>query len=337
MTGIMGVAELGGMTTLVTGGALDRGHERRVFLLGMTAVCASSLIALGGSVTTFAISYTVLILGVSNLTVAGHAWIGHRVPFARRSRAIGAFETSWAISLLVGAPVLAVLIGVFGWRGPYVALAIGAVFAIVAVRTFVAVSGHRVARRERGPAPAPLPRSAWPPMIASAATASAGLGIFVISGAWLEDAHGVSTGGLGLIAAMFGAIELVASTSVAAVADRLGTRRSVAGGLTVLGVGAAVMAVSTDSRALAVIGLITFLAGFEYAFVSSLTLVTEAAPHARGRAIGVSNAFGTVARSAAIIASGQLYEAFGLTGSLLLAVGAATVAMAMTAIARTTS
>jgi hypothetical protein len=111
----------------------------------------------------------------------------------------------------------------------------------------------------------------------------------------------------------------------------------VAGGLTVLGVGAAVMAVSTDSRALAVIGLITFLAGFEYAFVSSLTLVTEAAPHARGRAIGVSNAFGTVARSAAIIASGQLYEAFGLTGSLLLAVGAATVAMAMTAIARTTS
>ena len=37
-----------------------------------------------------------------------------------------------------------------------------------------------------------IPRSAWYPMLASASTAAAGLGTFVVSGAWLDDVHGIS-------------------------------------------------------------------------------------------------------------------------------------------------
>lgn len=334
LTGIMGVAELGGLTTLASGPHLDRGHERKIYLLGLAAVVVSSLIALGGSVTTFAISFTVLVIGVGNLTVAGHAWIGNRVPYASRSRAIGFFETSWAISLLVGAPILAVLIDRVGWRGPYVTLAVAAAVAVVAVGAIV---GETPAVERAAPAEgrrATLPRTAWPPILASGLTAGAGIGLFVVSGAWLDDVHGVSTGGLGLVAAGFGAIELISSTSVAAFADRVGARRSVMFGLLVLGTGIVLMAVSGDSLPLAVTGLIVFLAGFEYGFVSSLTLVTEAAPLARGRVIGLSNAFGTLARSGGVIASGQLYEAFGMSGSLAMSAGAATTALGLTLITR---
>lgn len=333
LTGVIGIAELGGLSTIGTGPSLDRGHERRIFLLGMTAVAVSSLIALGGTVTTFAISFVVLVVGVSNLTIAGHAWIGHRVHVAARGRAIGAFETSWALSLLIGAPLLAILIDRVGWRGPYGALAVGAVVAVIVVRLLVspvAAGDHLGRPRTRSP----IPRSAWPPMLASATTAAAGLGIFVVSGAWLDDAHGVSTAGLGLIAAAFGAVEFVSSSGVALVADRIGTRRSVILGDVVLFAGVGVMAVSGPSRAIAVTGLIVFLAGFEYAFVASLALVTEAAPDARGRAIGISNACGTVARSGAVVASGQLYEQFGMTGSLVLASCAAGVALVMAVAAR---
>jgi predicted MFS family arabinose efflux permease len=84
------------------------------------------------------------------------------------------------------------------------------------------------------------------------------------------------------------------------------------------------------SRPIAILGLLVFLAGFEFGFVSSLTLVTEAAPLARGRAIGISNACGTVARAGAVVASGQLYEAFGMTGSITLAAVAATAALTLT-------
>ena len=328
MTGIMGVCELGGLSTVATGRSLDRGHERRLFVLGLVAVSLSSVIALWGTVGAFAISFAVLMVGVTNLTVAGHAWIGHCVPFAARGRSIGLFETSWAIALLVGAPTLALLIRWYGWRGPYTALAIGSALAAIAVLIFVSPGTPNPQADPK--ATQRLPRSAWPPMLAAAFTAAAGLGTFVVSGAWLNDAHGVSTGGLGVVAAGFGMIELASSASVATFGDRIGSRRSVLFGLVILGGGVAVMLGSGDSRMLAVVGLMTFLGGFEFAFVSVLTLVTEAAPLARGRAIGISNACGTVARSGAVIASGQLYEAFGMTGSLALAGSSAAVAMALT-------
>lgn len=332
LTGIMGVCELGGLSTVATGHALDRGHERRVFVLGLVAVVASSLVALGGSSTTFAISYAILILGVGNLTVAGHAWIGHRIPFAARGRAIGVFETSWAIALLVGAPVLALLISTVGWRGPYVLLAIGSAIAAAAVLALVA-PGSGSATTDRSER-APLPRTAWAPMVASAATAAGGLGTFVVSGTWLDDAHGLSTGGLGLVAAGFGLVELVSSTSVAGFGDRIGARRSVLAGLGLFGAGLVAMFASGDSRTVAIGGLLVFLTGFEFGFVSSLTLVTEAAPLARGRAIGLSNAMGTTARAGAVFLSGQLYEAYGMPGTLTMVATAGGVAVLATLVTR---
>lgn len=329
LTGIMGASELGGLSTLATGSWLDRGHERRIFAGGLALVGVSSIVALIGNVTSFAAAFVLLVLGVSNLTVAGHTWIGHRVAFAARGRSIGLFETSWAIALLVGAPLLALLIDRFGWRGPFVALAIASFVSALAVMMFVSPGTSHVDAGASSGVPA-LPRQAWYPMLASASIAAAGLGTFVVSGAWLDDDHGVSTAGLGLIAAGFGAVELASSTAVATAGDRIGAKRSVFIGLAGLVAGLATMASSGDSRTAAVVGLVIFLAGFEYGFVSSLTLVTEAAPSARGKAIGVSNACGTIARAGAVIASGQLYEAFGIAGSITLALSAATIAVALT-------
>jgi predicted MFS family arabinose efflux permease len=155
-----------------------------------------------------------------------------------------------------------------------------------------------------------------------------------VSGTWLDDAHGVSTGGLGLIAAGFGVVELGSSGTVAGFGDRIGARTSVLIGLSVLGAGVGIMSTAGDSRAAAIAGLLVFLTGFEFAFVSSLTLVTEAAPLARGRAIGLSNAMGTIARACAVVMSGQLYEAFGMSGSLTLVAAAGGTALVATVATR---
>ena len=124
LTSVIGVAELGGLTTIATGHALDRGHRRRAFLAGLALIGISSLIALIGSIVSFAVAFTLVVIGVGNLTVAGHAWISDRVPYRGRGRALGTFETAWALSLLLGATGIAALIKAFGWRGPFVALAI---------------------------------------------------------------------------------------------------------------------------------------------------------------------------------------------------------------------
>jgi DHA1 family inner membrane transport protein len=171
-------------------------------------------------------------------------------------------------------------------------------------------------------------------MLASAAIAATGMSVFIVSGTWLDDAHGVSTGGLGLVAAGFGALELMSSSGVALFADRFGPRRSVTAGLLVLGCGLAIVAASGSSQTLAIAGLAVFLTGFEYAFVSSLTLVSEAAPDARGRAIGLSSMLGTLARSAAVIAAGQLYDGFGMSGPVTWAALTGSLALVATLISR---
>ncbi len=334
LTTVIGLAELAGLSTAAMGKSLDRGHQRRIFILGTWLISLSALIAMIGSIWWFAASFVLLILGVANATVAGHAWISARVPYHGRARAIGIFETSWALGLLLGAPMIAVILSWVGWRGPFAAIAVLTAASALLVTWLV----PRDEIVDRSTAPDALSDSdlldpgshdegrgsllgarAWRVLFSSALLAASGMSVFVVSGAWLSERFGVSTAGLGLVAAGFGAVELIASGTTAVWADRLGKRRSVMVGLAILGAGIAITGVAGDSVVIAVCGLTVFLAGFEYGFVSSLSLVSEAAPAARGRALGWSNSIGTLARASGLAASGLLYDAFGIHGSLLLA------------------
>lgn len=323
LTTVLGAGELAGLSTVASGPRLDRGRERLVLLTSLGLLTASTLIALVGTLTSFAVSFFVLVLAVSNYTVAGQTWISHRVPYRQRARMLGLYETSWALALLVGAPIVAVLINVFGWRGPFVVLA-----AASAVGTVVVASGlprwvPEVVIEDVGSAtPAvrrsPITPTAWLVMVGSATTAMAGLGVFVVSGSWLDDAFGVPTGGIGAVAVGFGAVELVSSLASAGLADRVGKLRSTLAGLIVLLVGLAIM-VSADARlAIGVLGILTFLLGFEFAFVTSLSLVSESMPDARGTTLAVSNAVGTIARAAGAVASGWIYSVHGIAGTATL-------------------
>lgn len=345
LTTVLGVGEAAGLSTVFVGRHLDRGRERAVMIGALGLVAASAVLALAGTLATFAISFFVLVLGVSNLTVAGQAWISHRVDYRRRARSLGLYETSWALALLVGAPIVAVLINLFGWRGPFVAIAIACVLAAVLVA--VTLPAHTVVTRldvvdaatvgdgtAAQRAPSRITARAWLVMIGSATTAMAGLSVFVISGSWLDDAFGVSTGGVGAVAMLFGATELVSSLGSAAFADRLGKLRTTLGGLAGLLVGLAVMVSADDRLVIGVVGLVVFLLGFELAFVVSLSLVSESMPDSRGSTLAVSNAVGTVARASGAVVSGWLYGIHGIAGTATLAAMAALVAMSSLLISR---
>ena len=339
LTTVMGVSEFAGLSTLAVGDHLDRGKERLVMVTSLGLVSLSSVIALGGSLTTFAIAFVVLVLGVSNYTVAGHTWISHRVAYRWRARSFGFFEMSWAFALLVGAPIVAVLINQFGWRGPFVSLAIAAALAAVVVAWKLPNDGTRLAADESAPDEhadgalsdlqrrPPLTTTAWLVVSGSALMALAGMSVFVVSGSWLDDAFGVSTSGVGLIAMGLGGVELLASSTIAAFADRLGKLRSTVAGLTTLVAGLMVMLAAGDAVVVGVIGLLVFLLGFEYGFVTSLSLTSEAMPDARGATLAIGNAVGTLARGAGTILSGVLYGAFGIGGTIGLSASAATASL----------
>jgi predicted MFS family arabinose efflux permease len=335
LTTVLGVGEAAGLSTVFVGRHLDRGRERAVMIGALGLVGASAVLALTGTLAAFAISFFILVLGVSNLTVAGQAWISHRVDYRRRARSLGLYETSWAIALLAGAPIVAVLINQFGWRGPFVAIAIACLLAAVLVAVTlpahvrapridpVDLDAHASGTR---PPPVTITLRAWLVMIGSATTAMAGLAVFVISGSWLDDAFGVSTGGIGAVAMLFGATELVASLGSAAFADRLGKLRTTLGGIVALLAGLAVMISADDRLWVGIVGIVVFLLGFELAFVVSLSLVSESMPDARGSTLGVGNAVGTVARASGAVASGWLYGVYGIAGTAGLSATAAVVA-----------
>lgn len=327
MTTILGIGEMSGLSTVAVGTRLDRGRERMVMTLSLVAVAVSSLVSLVGTTFTFAIGFVLVVLGVANCTVAGHAYISHRVEYSARARSIGLYETSWALALLVGAPIIAVLISVFGWRGPYVVLAL--VASVMAAIIWRSTESARPPAAADAPVATPgwraiTPR-AWSVIVGSAALAMAGLSVFAISGSWLDDAFGVSTGGLGAVAMGFGAIELIASTGSAGYADRWGKLRSTLIGIALVIVGQTTMALADETLWIGVVGILVFLCGFEFAIVTSFSLVSEAMPGARGTTIAMSNGVGTVARGTGTIAGGWLFGAYGVEGTLALSAVAATV------------
>lgn len=351
MTTVLGAGEMAGLSTVAVGRFLDRGRERIVMSIALVAIAVASLIALVGTTFSFAVGFVVVVIGVSNCTVAGHSHISHRVPYAQRARAIGLYETSWALALLVGAPIIAGLIALFGWRGPYVLLAVAATAAAAMIWTShddpappstpTILDAPELAH---GPAVdvASTPRSgirsldarAWAVVAGSAGLAVSGLSVFAVSGAWLDDAFGVSTGGLGAVAMGFGALELLGSTASAGLADRLGKLRGTMLGIVVLLTGLGVMAFADDSLWIGVAGILLFLCGFEFGFVTSLSLVTEAMPEARGTTIAVSSGVGTVARGTATIASGALFTAYGIAGTLVLSCAGALLSVGAFALSR---
>ena len=324
---MLGLAEASGLATLVAGRWLDAGRERFVIIVALLACSAASVIALVGSLPAFFV--TALLLGgcAGYVTVGGHAWISARVAFDRRARFIGLYEMSWALSLLVGAPIVAGLISLFGWRGPFIALAIASVLAAALVATITdgatietVASDSRFDWRLRS--------DVWIVIGASATTAVAGLATIVVAGTWLDESLGVSTAGVGFVAMAFGAAELVASTSSSAFADAVGKRRSMQVALVAVILGLGIVTQAGTSLLVGVIGLFFFFVGFEYSIVTSFSLISEALPEARGRAIGVGSAVGTLSRGLGIIAAGFLYESYGIVGPVILSIVAACASLA---------
>lgn len=325
---LLGVAEACGLTTLIAGRWLDKGRERFVIMIALGAVATASVIALHGSIWAFAATAGLLGGASGYVAVGGHAWISARVPFDRRARFIGIYEMSWATALLIGAPFVALLISVFGWRAPFLAMATAALGAILLVGS---INDGEVL----DPTPACAQVStritvdAWIVIAASAAIAMAGLTTIVVAGTWLDDALGVSTGGVGLVAMAFGLAELAASSGSATFADRLGKQRTTRASIALILVGLTVISLAGSSLLVGAGGLLIFFIAFEYSIVTSFSLVSEAMPNARGRTLGISSALGTLSRGTGVVAAGFLYEHYGIRGPASLSACAAVVAIAL--------
>jgi predicted MFS family arabinose efflux permease len=295
---------------------VDHGRRpRRLIAVGLVMFVIGAVVTVATNVYIGALAgFALMGLAKSAYDISAQAYVSDRVPYARRSRYLGILELTWAGAFLLGAPAAGWLIERGGWELPFWVVAGLLTVALLVLPLFLNADVDHIA----GPSPAlKLDTSALSLLVVMGLFTGGAELVFVVMGAWLEDAFGLSLLALGGVALILGIAELTGEGTVVAFTDRIGKRRSVAIGMVIAAVAFALMALAEDQLALGVALLAVALGGFEFTIVSSYPLASEVRPLARVKYLSltvVSMGFG---RAIGAFAGPRLFEVGGLPAPVL--------------------
>jgi predicted MFS family arabinose efflux permease len=313
----LGVGELVGLAAPFVGRRIDHSDRRRAIITALVLLAVAA--ALAGSspvVAMFAAASALLSLAKIVFDGGMGAWIADRVQYRWRAQVVGLTETAWAGAMLIGIPTMAVVAAASSWRVSYALVGAANLVAAVVVWRGVAADpppDDAVARSRWGDL-----RPGLPTFLAVGLLMAAGQMVFVVFGAWLQDAFGFGPLAVGGVAFLLGVGELFSSTSTMRFTDRIGKRRAVTMGAALVMPAALALGVVGGHIVLGVAVLFLFVLGFEFAIVSFIPLITEVVPGARAASLGAAAGFGTAGRGLAAVVSTSLYTRIGMGASGLV-------------------
>ncbi len=319
ITSLIALNNATGLLGLVTGPLADRWGYRRMMRAGLALLTVGMLLC--GVLPIYGVVLIGLFLaGMGKIVFdpSVQAFVGHRVPFERRGLAVGAIETAWAGSTLVGIPIMALIIDQFGIRWSFIAMAVlgGMGFFLLArvippdsaselnhgkSAGFIAVWRQLI--HQRG-AMAMLGVAFW--------VSLANDNLFVVYGTWLEQDFGVGLLALGFSTTVIGAAELTGESFTALWADKIGLKRSIAIGLVLTGASYAILPVIGSSLYPSLVGLFLVFVFFEMVVVCCFSLSTELMPAARGTMMAAVSVAAGLGRIVGAIIGSPLWFSGGL-------------------------
>jgi len=215
---------------------------------------------------------------------AMQAWLGDRVSYETRGRAIAITELGWSLAFVIGVPTAGFLIAKFGWMAPFPLL------TLLGLLTFLLVAIHIPRDETNAGKPATVRRNFGRVFSSIPALAGLSVGLWItvaneivnlIFGVWLEDSFGLQIAALGASAAVIGFSEMGGEGLSGFLADKLGKERAVGYGITVNIIAALLLPLLGDSTIGALTGLFLFYISFEFTLVCTIPLMTEIMPTAR--------------------------------------------------------
>lgn len=325
ITSLIAINQATAVLGLFFGPIADRLGYRLMMLSGMTLLVAGMFAA--GLFPFYGVVLVALFLagmGKSIFDPALQAYISERVPFHRRGLAIGFLEFAWAGSTLLGIPLIALLIDRLGWQAPFFAMGGLGMLGILVLRIIVE-KGHR------RPTPAQTPtlfKGAWRQLLRERAALGAlsyafwisvaNDNLFVVYGAWLEKQFGLSIVALGLGTSVIGIAELAGETLTATLADRLGLKRSVIGGMAACLICYGILPFLGQTLGMALTGLFIIFLTFEFTIVTSLSLFTELVPASRATMMASYLASAGIGRVVGALIGGPIWLAGGIYATALV-------------------
>lgn len=327
MTSIIAVCQATALAGLFSGPLADRLGYRRVMRAGLAMLAAGMLLC--GLVPSYWPVFVGLVVASFGKTVfdpAIQAFIGRHVPYARRGRVIGAVETAWAGSTLIGIPAIGLIIDHVGLHGAFLLLAFLGGLGWLAIGQVIPADEPQPAATRRINIFAALPQL----LRVRPAAGMLGFGfwisiandsLFVVYGVWFEQAFLVSIATLGFSTVAIGAAEFLGESSTAIFADRLGLKKA-----TILGLILAILAYLLlpfigRSLPLAMIGMFCVFLAFEFTIVTSFSLSTELMPGARATMMAGFYATSGIGRMIGVVVGGFLWQLGGIAAVSWTAAG----------------
>ena len=311
-----------GLLSPFMGTLADRWGPRVMMLIGLACLgCGMLAAAVLPLYATVLLALLMAGLGKSCFDPAVQAYVGARVPWARRGFAVGLIEFAWAGSSLIGIPTVGWLIGRFGWHFPFLALGLLAASSVV----LLAMLLPRVPV-SRDSAPRSVPAGQGWRLLVRRRPALGGLGysfcfamandfLFVIYGAWLELDFRLPLAALGSVSIVIGVAELIAESLTAFLSDRVGLARAVTGGVALTAAAYLLLPVVARTLPLALAALFLVFITFEFTVVSANGLFTELLPDARGTMMGAVGATGSSGRMVGALLGGYVWLWGGLAAT----------------------
>jgi predicted MFS family arabinose efflux permease len=322
LTAITSIIAAGQMTSLLglfSGPLADRFGYRFMMRIGLALLAAGMLLC--GLVPQYWPVFVGLVLASFGKTVfdpAIQAFIGRHVPFERRGRAIGAVETAWAGSTLIGIPAMGLLIGQVGLRGTFFILALLGAAAWLGLSLVIPPDKPPTGSpKDEGGFLATLRqllrvRPAAGMLAFGFCISLANDGLFVVYGAWFEQDFRVSILTLGLSTVAIGAAELLGESMSAFFGDRLGLKKSIILGLCLAIFAYLLLPFIGRTMFLAMVGMFCVFLAFEFTIVSSLSLCTELMPESRATMMSGFHAASGIGRMIGVLLGGFVWNLGGL-------------------------
>lgn len=310
----------------------DRRGRRFGLTLGLGLFAAGATLGFGGlGLAGFAAALVLMTLGKYVLDPAILAHLSDLVPYEKRGRVIALTELSWSVAFFAGVPAAGFLVGRFGWRSPFLALALlGAAGLVTVLKLYGGPRGAETAGVKEGAAGDGNGghRESYRAVLRSPA-ALAGIAVILavsvsnelvnlVFGVWLEDSFGLKIAALGAAAAIIGVAEFGGESLVVATVDRLGKIRALMIGLAANVLAVLALPLAGGSRITALVGLAIFYLTFEYTVVSMLPVMSEILPRARATLLACYAASFSLGRALGSLMSPHLYS-LGITTVALAA------------------
>lgn len=315
-----------GLTAPLAAALAERTGRRAVMLGGLVATAlGSALIGLAPALGVAAVGFLLVGLGKPLFDVPMQGWFGARVPYERRGRVLGITELTWAGGLLATVPLAGWLIPRSSWRVQFLVVVALVVAGVLAVRLLMA--DDRPTTRTVAPMEWTRARAAMLGVVGLFSFAAEAL--FVVYGAWLEEALGLDVTAIGVFTLLVVAAELVGEGGVAGLGDRVGLHRAVRAALVTSTLAYLALTVVGSSLALAVVVVVVWFIGFEVSIVASVPLVSELGGTGRDRMLGWMVAVIAVGRASGALLAPSLFAGTGIVGPALVAAASTVVALGL--------